>query len=346
MPINGFFGNPIQVNVPYLDLSNNLRVKYGRNPKSIRNRLNRWTKQSVVPAMFGNYLYFDPAYIGRLGADATWAYNSNRPEQLNDGETFTTKRFECVRYQFEDSLDLTVEQAANFPVQKIVTEAIAMRAMLNRTKKMVDVATTSGNYASANVVTANTAAGGFLDTGTTANPVILNAFNYARNLIQLGTASSFEGGEFGVLMNPVTARKLMATRELREYLMQMGNSINMIAGNKDDVYWAGEGLPSFLYNAAVIVENATYNTNNIGAASDVQSYIFPDNTLVFFVREGDLDLEDGSMFSTFTQFVHEDMTVEAITDQWNRRIKFAVTDNFVGKMTAQPSGVLMTNIFS
>ena len=349
MPIDGFFGNPIQVHVPYLDLSGNLLVKFARNPKSIRARLNAYTKQIVCGNVFGNYLYFDPAYLGRraTGNDPTWAYNSNRPQQINDGQTFETKRFETVRYSFEDSIDMETVKSANWEIQKTVTEAIALRAMVNRTYLTQSVIHTTSNYPSANVVTATVASGsGFLDGGSTADPRILNTFNYARNLIQLATASSFDGGEFGVMMNPNTARKLMATRELREYLMQQSGSGGLITG-KDEPYWAGEGLPAYLYNAKVIVENCTVNVNNPGAASDVQSYVFPDNVLVFFLREGDLDAQEGtSGFSSFTQFVHEDMTVEAYTDQRHRRLWFSVTDNFVAKVTSPISVVYITNVFS
>lgn len=346
MPIDGFFGNPLQVNVPFLELSGNLKVKFGRNPNSVRAKLNAYTKQQVVSGVRGNYLYFDPAYIGRLPREARWGYNTNRPDNINDGQTFQVADFYCERYSYKDSLDLTVEKLANFEIQKIVTESIALNAMINRTVIALGVINTTSNYPATNVVTATTAGGGFADTGTTANPVLLKIFNYGRNLIQLATAGAFEGGEFGALFNPNTARKLMQTREIREYLMQQGGSIGLITG-KDSPAWSGEGLPPYLYNTKIVVENCQKNTNNPGAASDVQTYAFPDNQMILFLREGDLEQPEGSpTFSTWTQFVYEDMSVEAYTDQENRRLKFYVTDNFVVKVTAGVCAVIITNLFS
>ncbi len=346
MPIDGFFGNPIQVQVPFLELSGNLKVKFARNPKSVRAKLNAYTKQQAVSSVRGNYLYFDPKYLGRITRDSRWPYNSDRPGGQDEGQTFEVRDFFCERHSFKDSLDLTVEKLASFDVQKVVTESLALKAMVRRSYLTNALINTTGEYPAAHVITATTAGGGFLHTGTTANPVILKTVNYARNLIQLATASAFEGGEFGMLMNPVTARKLMETRELREYLMQQAGSLGNVTG-KDETYWAGEGLPPYLYNTKVIVENTTVNTGNPNATETGQAYIFPDNRIIFFLREGDLEAGEGTAtFSTWTQFVYEDMSVEAHVDQPNRRLWFTVTDNFAIETTSPLSAVVVTNCFS
>lgn len=346
MPIDGFFGNPIQVQVPFLDLSGNLLVKFARNPNTVRAKLNAYTQLQNVSTVRGNYLYFDPAYIGRVPKNAKWPYNSNRPQHVNDGQTFSVRDFFCERYSFEDSLDLTVEKLASFPVQKVVTESIALNAMINRTRVLNAMINTTSNYPAANVVTAATAGGGFLDTGTTANPVLFKAVNYAKNLLQLATASSFEGGELGMLMNPNTARKLAVSREIREFVMQAETSPAFVMG-KEQAFMSGEGLPQYLYNCKVIVENCTVNLNNPGAASDVQTYVFPDNRIIFFLRPGDFEQSEGSpTFAAWTQFVYEDMQVEAFVDQKHRRLHFTVTDNFAPEVTSAVSVVVIDNVFS
>lgn len=343
----GAFPNGMNTMIPLLEASGHLQIKYSRNPKSMR--LNLYAAQVAAPAARGAYLEFNPLDTIRKRSKAKWAYGTPAAAGLDNLQGFEQKNFFCERYQFPAVLDKASVDFANFDVQKVHSEKLGLQAMINRTEVALTSITNTALYPSTNTATAAVAGGGPLDGGTTADPRIFKAFTYAAQKIQEATGgrAGLAGARFGVIMNDKTALRLAQSREIREYVMQNPEALKLVTGDNENFMDASSYmLPTRLYKFDVVVEDGFINTGNPDSTLDVASRLFPDATIVVFVRTGGFNKEYGEAdFNTFTQFVHEDMTVEAKTDDWDRLIYLRVVDNFDFKITSPKSGFVITSVF-
>lgn len=280
-----------------------------------------------------------------------WSPGTPSPTGYTNLQGSEQRSFVCERYAFVSTLDQLGIDVASWDVQKVHTKRLALQAMINRTAVVLGIITNTANYPAANVVTATAAsASGFLDGGTTADPRILTAFQYCMLLIQTSTGgrAGMAGAQFGALMSPDTARRLARSREIREYPMQQVGSPGLITGKDRELMSAAKyGLPEVLYGVDIVVEDTFQNVGNDASAADVNAAIMPNNTIIFFVREGGFNKEYGDQsFSSFTQFVYEDMTAEALVNTWDRLTALRVVDFFDFKITSPVSVAVITNCFS
>lgn len=345
----GSFPGGINTIIPLHDASGNLQIEFSRNPKSCK--LNKYTVQQAVSVPRGAYAYFNPNDTIRLKSGSKWAPGTPSPTGYTNLQGFEQKNFVCERYAFVSTLDQLGVDVGSWDVQKMHAKRLALQAMISRTNVVLGVITNTANYAAANVVTATVASGsGFLDGGTTADPRIMNAFQYAMQLIQVATGgrAGVAGAKFGALMSVDTARRLSRSREIREYVMQQINAPSLVTGS-DESFMSSTNymLPDMLYKVDVVVEDTFINTGNDASVLDVNSNVMPNNVIIIYVREGGFNKEYGDQsFSSFTQFVYEDMTTEAMVNTWDRLVALRVTDFFDFKITSPVSVVVITNVFS
>jgi len=347
MPV-GAFPNGLNTLIPLFEASGHLQIKYSRNPKSFK--LNSYTVQIAAPQARGSYLEFNPNDTIRKRSKAKWAYGTPAAAGFDNLQGFEQKNFFCERYNFPTALDKFSVDLGSFDVQKVHSEKLAVQAMLNRTEVALTAITNTSNYPAANVATATALAGGFLDQGTTADPRIFKALTSAQQAINKATGgrAGAPGAKCGVLMSPNTALRLAYSREIREYVMQNPEALKIVTGENDSfMSSASYMLPDNLYKFETVVEDAFVNTGNPDSTADDNVTLFPDNVLIVFVKTPGWNKSYGEAdFSTFTQFVHEDMTVEAKTEEWDRLIYLRVVDNFDFKITSPKSGFVITNVYA
>lgn len=333
--------------VPALELSGNLMVSFSRNLKDYA--VNKYTQITPVKIPVGTYLYFDPQSTARLPNQPygpAWPAGTPAPTGFQNTLGFEARTYQTKRFAFPVTLDQRSVDIANWDIQKKHSEAVAVKAMANRAYGVAAIASVTGTFPAGNTDTATNLAGGFLSAGTTASPNIYIAFSAAALAIQAATQGAVKQGMLGVVMNATSAIKLSRTREIREYLMQSPSApamIRMDEKNLNGVY----GLPPTLYTYKVVVEDTYYNANNKGAVTDTSVPVFADNFITMFCKESDLDGEISSpSFSTFHQFVMEDMTVETFPDQRNRLLEMRVVDESQPKAVAPVSGYGISAVFS
>lgn len=334
--------------VPTLELSGNLMVSFSRNLKDYA--VNRYSKITPVKLPRGAYLYFNPADQARLPNQPygmRWPAGTVAPTGFHTTLGFEQRTYQTERFRLSTTLDQRSVDIANWDIQKKHTEALAQKVMANRAHSVATVATTPGNYPSGNTDTATNLAGGVLSGGTTADPRIYTTLTSAQLQIQKATSGAVKAmNGFRIVSNATTAVRFSRTREIREYLMQSPSGPAMIRMDEKNLNGA-YGLPPTLYGTEVVVEDTYYNANNRGAATDTATPAFADNVLVICVKEDDLDgqvMAPG--FSTFHQFVYEDMVVESFPDPRSRLLELTVTDEFQAKDVAPVCGYLVTAVFS
>lgn len=342
----GQMPNGVNTLIPLFEASGHLQIKFSRNPKSFK--LNTYTAQIAAPQARGAYLEFNPNDTIRLQSSHKWAYGTPASAGFENQQGFTQRNFFTQRYQFATTLDKFAVDIGSFDVQKVHSENLALKAMINRTNVSLATITNTANYG-ANTATATALAGGFLDGGTTADPRLAKALYAAAAAIQKATAgrAGLAGARFGVLLSPNTATRLSVSREIREYVMQNPESLKLVTGeNESFMDSASYMMPNRLYKFDIVVEDAFINTGNPESALDVNTTIMPDNVLIVYVVTGGFKKEYGAEdFSTFTQFVHEDMTVEYRADDWDRLIYLRVVDNFDFAITSPKSGYVITAVY-
>lgn len=333
--------------IPTLDLSGNLMIGFSRNVKKYP--VNRYVSLTPVKKSYGEYLYFQPSDNARLlnlPHNNKWAGGSNRPVSTSAARGFEPRLFTTTRYSYTVELDQRAIDLANWPVLKRNTEELAKDAMVARAYRCATLMFDSTQYDSTHVKTATVLGGGFLDGGNTADARILRALTEADLLIQNDTGGRVTPGELSVLMNHNTAVKLSRSRELREYVMQQEEAHKQITLSKDS-YNAAYYLPDVLYRHNVVVESLQYNSNPREDATQTFTPVVPDNSMLVFLREGDLESEEGeASYSTCHQFVYEDLNVEVWPDNKHRKVEITVTDETDERIVAPVTAVLITNLFS
>ena len=335
--------------IPLFELSGNLMVAYGRNKSDINP--NKYSRVTPVKSKVGNYLRFEPKDLVRLTgleASTNWSPGTPRPTGFDNTLGYTVQPFRVQRKAFGTTLDKESVDIASFPVMKTHTAALGQKAMTHVAYRVSAALSNTANFDATHVFTASTASGtGFLSGGTTADPRIKNAFDYAARLVQKDTFGAVKFGQLSVLMNHVTAQRLGSSREIREYVMQHEKAIDAIRLEKGSVYNALYGLPDRLYGYNVVVEDTFYNAANRANSAETGSTVFPDNTIVMFLADGDLEQPEGaSSFSTCHRFAYEEFTMETKDDTWNRLIELSVVLNYDVQIVAPPTGCILTNVFS
>lgn len=341
----GFPGG-LNTHIPLLDISGSLRISHSRN-------LNRYPVTRVctvtpVKKKRGQYLYHNPQDNFQILRRATWPESTNRPTGNGTLRQFEVREFVTKRYSFDGELDSEAVELANWPVLQTHSEELANDAMINRTKRIYDKLFDSSLYPATHTVTATDLADGFLDGGSSGDPRILRALSSAGLIVQQDTGGRVRPHELSVLMNSKTAIRLGRSREIREYVSKQEKAYGQITLEKDSFNGA-YGIPDELYRFSTVVEDLFYQAEPFGAADRTPLPVVPDNTLLVFMREGDMmsdGVEGAQSFSSLHAFCYEDLVVETLEDRWNRNTKLAVTDQTAEELVAPLTVVKITNIFS
>lgn len=336
--------------IPTLELSGSLMIDFARN--LAKYPVNRYCKVTPVKQKRGEYLKFDPLTYARLGATPLtsneWAPGTLRPTYFDKNLGFEVGTFTCTRKNFGKTLDKQGVDLANWPVLKAHSDALAQEAMTHRAYRVTQKMFDSTQYAASHAVSATTASGsGFLNGGTTADPRIKNAFDYAARLIMKDSNGKVQFGMLSALMNDVTASKLSSTRELREYVQQSPDALAQIRLRGGDSLNAVWGLPNVLYNYNITVESLYYNAYNLGNASAVPAPVVPDNSILIHLADGPQEAAEGApSYNTCHVFAYEEMTVETNEDTRNRLIYLDIVMDYDVQIVAPVTAVLITNVFS
>lgn len=339
--------------VPSFDASGHLVVAYSRNPKDFP--LNKWTTLTPVKKSIGYYLQVTAEQAARIInsdlADFVWPDSNDAPSGIWGTESFNFQPYNTTRFAFPFRLGYKANEQADWKILALHAAFVAQQAMTGRAVRMINAATTTGNYDSSHVKTVKNwqaTLGGtqaFLNAGTTSNPAIKNTFNGMAQQIVLDVNGAIKRGDLFVLFNPKTAAEMAASSEIQDYVKNSPFAMAQVRGDvpSNNGLW---GLPDTLYGYNVIVEDTVKVTSRKGATRS-SSFAFPDNELLMGARVGSQVSEAGGpSFSTYHIFAYEEMTVEQRDDPDNRRITGRVVEDYDVAVVAPATGCLGTAVFS
>jgi hypothetical protein len=177
---------------------------------------------------------------------------------------------------------------------------------------------------------------------TTARSDIKRSLDYAVETIINSSLGTVKPEDLQLVVSLKAARMMSESQEIIDYMKGSYVAEQRIRGEGRNVEFV---LPSELYGLPVIVEKTVKVTNNKNAtraASQAMTYTAPFIT----ARPGGIQGVEGvPQFSTCTVFIYsgDDMTVEQMRDDKNRRTMGRVVDHYDVVMTSSVTGFLFTS---
>jgi len=327
--------------------SGKMTVDFSRNVKDFA--INSYAQIQPADKVAGYYREVTLEEAGRiLNTDLSnfsWADGAAAPEGFEGTESHEWKEFRCERFAFPVTLgDLTIDQAS-WDIRQEYSAKKAQQAMTGRTVKAITVLTTASNYDSTHAMAVNHADVGnaYWDAATVGNQAIKQSLNYAANVILKDTLAGIDINDLVLVMSPGLAKELSATAEIVEHIKGSPDALAQIRGElpgNNAIY----GLPDKLYGFPVVIEKTVKVSSRKGAASVSRAFVLSDDKAFMTARPGGLIGVFGSpSFATCTVFMHEEMTVETLRDEKDRRTLLRVVENYDVVMTAPVSGFLFTD---
>lgn len=258
--------------------------------------------------------------------------------------------------------NLTLAQTV-WPVMEAQMKAAVNISMIAMTKRIIDNILDNATTWSGYTNNCTALAGGKIDVGTAAAPYFKKLCNAVALLIQQNTFSVIRPGELKCVIGPAAAEKLSSTQEVHAYLQQSPWSKQQIEGSMPG--WSAEmyGLPRFMYNVELIVEDAYAVTSVKDAASESKGFLKDSDKITFLYRPDGAETPVGTVSDAYDssaiQVYHYAgdgnpntgtpmglLTVEQREDPWNRLVEVSASSHVTEKLVVPQSGYLVTDVLT
>lgn len=339
------FPSSTNVFVPAHDAANGLVVNFSRNQDEFA--VNRYAQLVPQDKVTGFWLEMTVEQAGRIvnsdGRDTLWPDRQMMP--FGELESHEYQKYTTLRRAFPFTLGSRTVEQASWNIEESHVRINGQRAMTVRTQIVATLVQTPGNWDSThtNAVTGLTGPAGTVagkwDVATTANQSIRRSIYNAAEIVRTDTLGAVRNQDLILVISPATAAAIAQSQEIVDYIKGSPDAMAQIRGdapNPNQSY----GLPARLYGIDLVVEDAVKTTSRKGATT-VKVDVWDKTRPALVSRVGGL-VGDGTgpSFSTVTLFMHEEMTVAAETDQFNRLVKGAVVEDYGAELTANVSGFL------
>lgn len=328
------------------DASNKMVIDFARNIKDFA--VNSYVQIVPVKKIVGWFLEMTIEEAGRIQhtdlRNFLWPDGQEAPEGNEGTESFAFKEFRTKRYAYPFILgDLTIDQASwNILAQHASIKS--RQAMTARTQLAVTALTTSGNYDVSHVLDIPNIPGntGTWDESTTARQDIKRSLNTAAEKILDDTLAAVDLNDLTLVISTALAARMSECQEIVDHIKGSPAALAQVKGElpgRNAIY----GLPDKIYGFPLSVEK-TRKVTTRKKQTTVRTSVMPTATPVLVARPGGLvGVADAPNFSTCVIFAQEEMTVETLRDQNNRRTAGRVVENIVAKLVAPASGILFQN---
>lgn len=328
------------------DATNKMVIDFARNPSKFA--VNQYCQIVPVKKLAGYYMKMTIEEAGRIQytnlKNFSWADGSEAPSGDDGLESFEFQQYLAKRYAYPFRLgDLTVDQAS-WNIVASHSSIKTRQAMTARTQKAITALTTSANYDATHYIDVTGLSGnsGNWAQSTTARQDIKRTLNAAAEIILDDTLAAIDLDDLIVVISSALAADLAQSQEIADYIKGSPDATAQIRGElpgRNTMY----GIPDKLYGFPIVVEKTRKVTTKKGATQS-RSQILAKATPFMCARPGGLvGVADAPNFSTCVIFAQEEMTVETIRDNPNRRTMGRVVDTFDVQIVAPASGVLFYN---
>lgn len=325
------------------DATNKMVIDFARNLNKFA--VNQYCQIVPVKKIAGYYLEMTIEEAGRIVhsdlRNFSWPDGLPAPEGNEGTESHEFKGYETKRFAYPFLLgDLTIDQAS-WNILAGHSSIKSRQAMTGRTQLAITEATKDANYDASHVLDVTTISGNSGNWGqsTTARQDIKRSLTTAAEKILDDTLAAVELDDLILVISSGLAAELSETQEIVDHIKGSPDALAQVRGelpNKNVIY----GLPEKLYGFPLAVEKTRKVTTRKGQTT-ARSSVLPKATPFMTSRPGGLvGVADAPNFSTIVIFGQEEMTVETLRDNNNRRTIGRVVENLVVKVVAPSSGVL------
>lgn len=320
----------------------NLVISFSRDIKKFP--LNRYVQIREVKKDAGYYLQITAEEAGRVVggelSEFVWPDGADRPRRNAGHEQFRFKDYKTERFDFDFTLGYKAQKQADWDVRETGAATKSQQAMTARTRAVHRLLGDNANweashYADVSAILTNQ---GSWELSTTQRGDIKRSLNHGLTVIQKDTLSVVRKEDLHLVMNPTTAARVGESQEIRDYIKGSEDAWKDVIGQEGR--YSEYGLPDRLYGFDVVVEDAVMVTSARGAATVTRSWVMGDGVAFLLARPGGLIAKaaSGPSFSTVMLFMYEEMTVETMDDDKNRRTEGHVVEDYAPALTAPVSG--------
>jgi len=341
--------SPINVAVPNLEATNRLIVDFGRNIREFP--VLRYTQIVPVKKLTGLYLQMTVEEAGRILnsdlSDFVWPDGQDAPIGLDQTESFQFQTYQAVRYVYAAAVGDLTRDNADWDIVNQNAAIKARQAMTARTQKAAEAIFTAANYPSGHVIDVNATFGAKWNAATTANLVIRKSLNSAVQAIINDTLGAVSAKDLVLVLGDTVAKAISESQEFADYLKGSPDALGALRYQfrDEDLLPNSFGLPKRLYGLEVVVDDTRKVTTKKKAAAPTITPVLPSTMAAVVSRVGALEAPYSPVsFSTCGFFMFQELAVETMYDQQNKRTLVRVIENYDSKLLAPASGVLLTNV--
>jgi len=330
------------------EASGNMVISYSRNIDDFA--VNQVTQIKPVQKESGYYLQFTAEQAARLlNSDAisefVWADGQERPLRNEGTESFQFLEYKTIRTEFGANLGNKSVDQADFDILGIHGAIHGQQAMTARTQRVYTCLTDTSNYDSGHYsavasITGNT---GNWGQSTTQRQDVRRSLNYALGVIKKATLGVVKQKDLHLVIGPATAMELAETQEIVDHVKHSPEAWAQVRGDIKGINteW---GLPDQLYGYPVVVDDTVRVSSKKGATRSAD-FVWQSGYAALVSRPGALVNEGGGgpSFSSITNFVYEELSVETLRDDRNRRVQLSVVLDEVPVLTAPAATFLFTS---
>jgi len=324
-------------------------VEFSRNPRSFP--INRYVEIIPTNKPQGKYLRIDDEEAVRVADIDRYRWPDRQKRPAPDDLDHEFADFSTTRFAPGFRLGKRTVRAADWNIVASHSRMAATKAMVIRTKRVLTVLTTAGNWTSG--VTTDTATnmgGGKWNASSTANKYIQKAINAIANQIVLNTNAVIHRNRIRMVMGPDVAKAVAESPEIAAWLQNHGATLNILLGRHDDFSDFGILAPLFGIGD-VVVEDTPIVTDPKKVGTKAAKVFQLTDRVLFLTRERlvgtSIDVEAGDAtitYSTVGIFAFEDMTVETKDEDWDRLTEGSVVDDTDVELVAPLSGFYLSDV--
>lgn len=340
--------SPASVVVPNFEASNRLIVDFARNIQEFP--VLRYTQIQPVKKMLGLWLEMTVEEAGRILntdlSDFNWADGQDAPIGADETESFQFKTYQCTRRLFKASIGDLTRDNAEWDIIGNHASIKARQAMTARTQMAANKIFDTTLYPSNHVIDVNATFGAKWNAATTTNLVIRKSLNSAVQRILDDTLGAVSAKDLVLVMSDNVAKAISESAEFADYLKGSPDALGALRYQykDEDVGPRNFGLPKRLYGLEVIVDDTRKVTTKKGQTKSI-SPVLPSNMAAVIARPGALQVPYSPVaFSTCTFYMFQEMMVENVYDQINKRTQVRIIETYDCVLTAPAAGVILTNV--
>jgi len=345
------YPSPTNVVVPNMEATNRLVVDFARNINEFP--VLRYTQIVPVKSVTGLFLRMTVEEAGRiLSSDLSefvWPDGQDAPIGLDNTESFQFETYRAERYAFTAALGERTQEAAQWDIVGQQASIKARQAMTARTVLAAAKIFNQNLYPATHVINVQSTFGAYWSAATTSNLVIRKSLNAAVQKIIDDTLGAVRPKDLILLISDTVARAIAESQEFSDYLKGSPDALGALRYQfKDDSTLPNAfGLPKRLYGLEVVVDDTRKVVSKKKASSPTIEPVLPGTQAAVISRVGALEAPYSPVaFSTCMFFMKDEMKVENVFDQINKRTLIRVIEDYDCQLVAPATGVLLTNVLA